>query len=157
MVGRDREVAQHLENVPAADAGAVYRGNDRLGDVTDEPVQRLDLEDAALGWAVVAGLLALLLVAAGTERSVPCPRQRHDADLPINPGHLERADQLVYGAAPKSVVSLGPVDRDPGHAAVSFVENVSHTESKRRACTRVGSATTPPRAGGSQGALRRSW
>src|SRR5262249_59918049 len=103
--GRDGGAAQPREDVPAADAGAVDRGNDRLGDVTDEPVQRLDFEDAALGRAVVAGLLALLLVAAGAERAVPCPRQCHDADLPVDPCHLERADQLVYGAAPKSVVS----------------------------------------------------
>ena len=64
----DGQVAQHVQHVAAADRDAVDRGDDRLGDVADQPVQVADLEQAALGRAVVAGLGALLQVAAGAER-----------------------------------------------------------------------------------------
>ena len=45
-VRRDRQVAQHVQHVPAADREAVDRGDHRLGDVPDQLVQIADLEHA---------------------------------------------------------------------------------------------------------------
>ena len=126
MVRRDREVAQHLQDVAAADGHAVDRGDDRLRDVADQAVERLDLEDAALGRAVVAGLQPLLLVAARAEGPLPGARQRHHSHRPIGPRQLERADQLVDRATAERVVTLRPVDRDPGQAALDLVEDIFH-------------------------------
>lgn len=60
-----------MEHVAAADGDAVDRRDDGLGDVADEFVQVADLEHAALGGAVVAGLRSLLDVAARAERLLP--------------------------------------------------------------------------------------
>jgi hypothetical protein len=76
VLGGDREVAHHVQHVAAADRDAVDRGDHRLRAVADQPVQRLDLEQAGLGGPVVAGLLALLLVAADAEGLVAGAGQR---------------------------------------------------------------------------------
>ena len=74
-VGGDGEVAEHVQDVAAADGEAVDGGDDRLGHVADDPVQRLDLEQTARRRPVVAGLHALLLITAGAERLVAGPGQ----------------------------------------------------------------------------------
>ena len=84
-VGGDREVAQHVQHVSAADRVAVHRGDHRLGDVADHAVQVLDLEQARLRRPVVAGLGALLLVAAGAEGPVAGAGEAHDADVAGRP------------------------------------------------------------------------
>jgi hypothetical protein len=53
------------------------RRDDGFRDRPNQPVQPLDLEKPALRRAVVAGLGALLLVAAGTERPVAGAGQHH--------------------------------------------------------------------------------
>ncbi len=80
-VGGDRQVAQHVQHVAAADREAVDRRDHRLGHVADRPVQRVDLEQAGLRRAVVAGLHPLLLVAAGAERLLAAPVRQIDADV----------------------------------------------------------------------------
>jgi NAD(P)-dependent dehydrogenase (short-subunit alcohol dehydrogenase family) len=44
-----------VQHVSSADRIAVDRGDDRLGQFPDQPVQRLDLEQARLGRPVVTG------------------------------------------------------------------------------------------------------
>ena len=105
-VGGDREVAEHVQHVAAADRVAVDRGDHRLGDLADQPVQVLDLEQARLRRAVVAGLGALLLVAAGAEGAVAGAGEADDADLGARPGPLEAVDQLVDGARAERVHAL---------------------------------------------------
>ena len=80
VVGGDRQVAQHVQHVAAADRDAVHGGDHGLGNVADHAVQRLDLEQARLGRPVVAGLVALLLVAARAERLVARAGQHDHAD-----------------------------------------------------------------------------
>ena len=104
-VGGDRQVAQHVQHVAAADREAVDGGDHGLGDVADHAVQRLDLEQPGLGRAVVAGLGALLLVAAGAERLLAGAGQADDADVGARPGALEAGDQLVDGAGAERVVA----------------------------------------------------
>ena len=95
-LGGDRQVAQHVQHVPAADRQAVDRRDDRLGDVADQPVQVADLEQAALGRAVVAGLGPLLDVAAGAERLVARAGEDHRLHAVVGPRGAERR-----GSAPR--------------------------------------------------------
>jgi hypothetical protein len=69
-------------------------------------VQCPDLEQARLGRAVVAGLVALLLVAAAQNALSPPPVST-DAHLAVGPGRLEAAHQLVDRAAAERVEALG--------------------------------------------------
>ena len=48
VLGGDRDVAEDVEHVPTADGVPVDGGDDRFGDVADEPVQRLHFEQAGL-------------------------------------------------------------------------------------------------------------
>ena len=124
MVCGDGEIAEHVEDVTTADGDAVHRRDHGLGDLADQPMEVLHLEDAVLGGAVVARLGPLLLIAAGAEGLVACAGDCDDADAAIGPGALEREDELVDGATPERVVALGPLDRDPGQAPVDFVADV---------------------------------
>ena len=112
VLGGDREVAQHVQDVPAADRDPVDGGDHRLRDVADDPVQPLDLEGAPLGLAVPAGLGPLLDVAAGAERPLAGGGEDDGGDPAVGPGVLERRDQLVDGAAAEGVHPVLPVDRD---------------------------------------------
>ena len=90
--------AQDVQHVPAPDRDPVDRGDDRLGDRADHPVQLLDLEQAVVRGSVIAGLCALLLVAA--RRRTPCrpaPVRTDHADVRVRPRQLEAVDQLVDG------------------------------------------------------------
>ena len=60
----------------AADGHAVDGGDHRLGDVADDAMEGLDLEDAGLGRTVVPGLLALL-------ETCPVIADRKELDLPF--------------------------------------------------------------------------
>src|SRR4030095_5502352 len=84
----------------------------------------LDLEETRLGRPVVAGLGALLLIAAGAERLVARAGQRADADRWIRPRRLEAVDQLVDGARAERVHALRPRDRDPREPALDGVGDV---------------------------------
>src|SRR5262249_59191930 len=52
ILRRDRQVADHMQHVSAADRDAIDRGDDRLGYVANDPVQPFDFERAPLGLAV---------------------------------------------------------------------------------------------------------
>src|SRR5439155_18588328 len=84
----DRQVAKDVKDVAAADRVAVHGRDHRLRHLADQAVQVLDLEQPGLGRAVVAGLRALLLVAAGAERAVARAGQADDADLRVGPRAL---------------------------------------------------------------------
>ena len=115
----------------AADRVAVHRGDHRLGHLADQPVQGLDLEQPRLRRAVVAGLGALLLVAAGAEGAIAGAGQADDADLGARPRPLEAADQLVDRAGAERVHALRAVDRDPGEAVLDLVADVGQLLHRR--------------------------
>ena len=95
-----------MEDVAAADREAVHRGDDRLGDVADQLVQVADLEHSALGRAVVAGLRALLDVAAGAERLLARAGEDDRLHRVVGPRRAEGLDQLLDGLAAEGVVAL---------------------------------------------------
>jgi hypothetical protein len=87
-------------------------------------VQILDLEQPRLGRAIVAGLGALLLVAAGREGAVAGAGQADHSHLVARPGALEAGDQLVDGACPEGVHALRSIDRDRREALLDLVADV---------------------------------
>src|ERR1700739_206877 len=108
----------------AANREPIDRRNDRLRDVTDDPMQRIHLEQAGFGRSVIAGFGALLLVTSGAEGLFAGPGQADSPDSRTPPSQFESPDQLVEGARPKRVVAVGPVDSDPRQAVVDLVGNV---------------------------------
>src|SRR3954447_9230472 len=124
VLAGDGDVAQHVQHVPPADGQAVDRGDDRLGDVADQLVQVADLEHAALRRPIVAGLRALLHVAAGAEGLLPRPGQDDRLDAPVRPRGAERGDELLDGLAAEGVVALRPVDGDDRDRPVGLVPDV---------------------------------
>src|SRR5207247_8666828 len=89
VLGGDREIAEDVQHVAAADREAVDHRDDRLRDVADRAVQSLDVHRAIEGSARgsgtfgargVAALAPLLLVPAGAERLVPGAGEHPDAE-----------------------------------------------------------------------------
>src|SRR4029077_4385270 len=122
--GGDADVAEDVEHVPSTDRDPVDRRDHRLWGLADPPVQVLDPEDAVLGRAVVAGLGALLLVAAGAERLLAGAGQDHRPDVLVRPGLEEGVHQLVDGPAAEGVVAGGAVDGGDRRWAFDGVEDV---------------------------------
>jgi hypothetical protein len=120
----DREVAADVKDVAAAHGDPVHGGDDRLGDVPDHAVERLDLEPARERGPVVTRLRTLLGVATRAEGPVTGTGQGDDPDAPVGPGALEAPDHLVDGAAAESVVAVGTVDRDPRQPTRHLVGDV---------------------------------
>ena len=126
VLGRDREIAQQVQDMAAADRIAVDRCDHGLGHLADRPVQRLHLEQPARGGPIVPALRALLLVATDAERPLARACQRRDADRRVRPGSLERGDQLIDRARAEGVQPLRAVDRDPREPVVDLVGYVLH-------------------------------
>src|ERR1019366_4233695 len=108
----DRQIAEHMEHVTAADRYPVDRSDDRLGHVADHAVQAFDLEDAPLRLAIGAGLGPLLHVATGTEGAIPRTGRDDGRHTRVNPGVFEGGQQLIDGPATEGVHPVRPVDRD---------------------------------------------
>jgi hypothetical protein len=123
-----------VQDVAATDRVAVHRRDHRFRDLTDQPVQVLDLEQSRSRGAVVAGLGALLLVAAGAKGTIARTGEADDPDVGTRPGALQALDQLVHGTCPKGIHPLRPVDRDRRQAILHLVEDVGqllHLSSSR--------------------------
>src|SRR5438445_289387 len=122
-VGGNRQVAQHVEHVTAADREAVDHRDHGLWNRADHSVKPVDVHAEAAG-AAVAARAALALVAAGGEGLVARAGQHGHADRAIGPGGAEGADQLVDGLGTKRIPHVGAVDRDPCNPVACVVEHV---------------------------------
>ena len=117
VVGRDRQVADDVQHVAAADRVAGDHRDDRLRQAADLDLEVEDVEaaDAPLGDGVVtdvAVVAANSLVAAGAERLGPLAGEDDGTDLGIVARQLERVRQLEQRLRPEGVADLRPVDRD---------------------------------------------
>ncbi len=131
--------------MPTPDRDAVDGRDHGLRNLPDQPVQALDLEQTGLARAVVAGLRALLLIAAGAEGPVAGAGQADHADLGRRPRAREQMDQLVDRPRPEGVHPVGPVDRDPGQAVLDFVAGVGQIHPSLL-CSNVKATTRPSSA-----------
>jgi len=122
VVGRDRQVADDVQHVAAADRVAGHHRDHRLRHPADLDVEVGDLEppdglvlagrprvDAG---DVAAAATADALIASRAECVGPLAGEDHDADIEILAGSCERVHKLDDGLGPERVADLGPVDRD---------------------------------------------
>src|SRR5690606_33367467 len=113
VLRRDREVADHVQDVAAADSVAVDKGDDRDRQGADLTLEVQDVEPGdAVGSDVAPGVALVTLVAAGAERPVPGPGEQHASDRRVVADPREGVDELADRFRPERVVDLGPVDRD---------------------------------------------
>ena len=117
VVGGDRQVADEVEDVAAADRVAGDHRDHRLRQAADLDLQVADVEaaDALLGDLVVADVAVVAadpLVAAGAEGLVARAGEDDRADLGVVAGRLEGVAELDQRLRPEGVADLGPVDRD---------------------------------------------
>src|SRR5208282_6659114 len=108
-IGRDRKVADYMEDVSSADCVAVDRGDNRLRNVADDFVQRFDVHPAAIAAATAHGL-----VTARAEGAVAGAGQNHHPDRTVLPGVPKRLHHLVHGLTAERVADLRTVDCDGG-------------------------------------------
>ena len=129
VVGGDRQVADEVQHVAAADRVAGDHRHDRLGQPADLHVQVGDVEapDACAGRPVVvvevAGVAAHALVAARAEGVRPLAGEHDHADLGVLARVLERAGDLDDRARAEGVAHLRAGDRDlrdPGVGSADF-------------------------------------
>ena len=117
VVGRDREVADDVQHVAAADRVARDHRHDRLRqpahlDVQVGDVEAPDAREAVALVLQVAGVAAHALVAAGAERVRALAGEHDHADRLVLAGALERLGDLDDRARAERVADLGPRDRD---------------------------------------------
>ena len=113
VVGGDREVADEVQDLAAADRVAGDHRDDRLRQPAHLHVQVGDVEAPdrrALGH--VAGVAAHALVAAGAERQRALAGEDDRADLRVLAGELQRLRDLHDRLRAEGVADLGAVDRD---------------------------------------------
>jgi hypothetical protein len=126
LTAGQRQVAHHVQAVPAAGGPAVDQTDDRLGHEPDQPLHLEDVQPAGLrgvdrvgrlpGRVLVAGAATDALVASGAERPAAVlggrtvAGQQHDADAGRHACMVEDAVELVDGVRPERVAHLGPVE-----------------------------------------------
>src|SRR5438093_4443978 len=151
VLGRDREVAHDVEDVPAADRVAVDERDHRDRQRADEPLQ---VEDVEAGDAVrpdVAAASLHALVAARAERLVAGTGEEGDADRWVVADVPERVDELGHGLRPEGVADFRSRDRDardPGAGLV--VADVGELADRGPGDGHHGSLMSAPRLCGSE-------
>src|SRR2546428_3265912 len=152
VLGRDREVAKHVQDVAAADGEAVHGRDHGLGDVADEAVGIGRLEQAVRCRAVVTRLRSLLDVAAHAEGAVACTGQDDCVRVVVRPRALERVDKFLDGPGTEGVEPAGPVYGDDRHRAVDVVEDVLVISHQSARSSKVPVPSPPP-----QHIVTRAW
>ena len=129
VVGRDRQVADDVQHVPAADRVAGNQGNHDLRHGPNELLEVQDVEPRDAVPAHVPGGPPDALVAAGA-KGVLAVRVRSgageedDPDLRVLAGVGEGLDHLADGLGAERVALLRPVDRHLGDPVRLVVEDV---------------------------------
>ena len=129
VVGGDREVADEVQDLPAADGVAGDRRQHRLRQAADLQVQVAGVEaaDALAGDLVVADVAVVAadpLVAAGAERLLAGAGEDDRGDLDVVARPAEGVAELGQRLRAEGVAHLGPVDRDPRDRLGALVEDV---------------------------------
>ncbi len=113
VLGGDREVADDVQDVAAADRVPRDHRNDWLGRAADLHVQVGDVEAPdRVGFALVAAVAAHPLVAARAERVGTLAGEHDHADGGVLAGAREGVAQLDDGLRAEGVADLWTVDRD---------------------------------------------
>ena len=125
VVGGDREVADEVQHVAAADRVAGHHRHHRLGQPADLHVQVGDVEAPdARAARDVAGVAAHALVAAGAERVRALAGQHDHADLAVLARLVQRVGDLDQRLGPERVADLRAIDGDLGDPLGDLVADV---------------------------------
>ena len=125
VVGRDREVADHVQHLAAAHRVAGHHRDDRLRQAPHLHVEVGHVEAADAGAAGhVAGVAAHVLVAARAEGQRPLAGEDDHPDRGVLARALERVRDLDQRLRPERVAHLRAVDRDLGDAVGELVADV---------------------------------
>src|SRR5215217_817994 len=116
---RDREVADHVQDVPAANGEAVHRGDDWLLVALDQVVDVQDGQDARIRVRV----FEVLLPAANAEEALARAGQHEYPRPRLEPRLLEHRLQLTAHLGVEHVPVVGTVQRDTADGAVLLVED----------------------------------
>ena len=121
VVGGDRQVAHHVQDVAAADGEAGHHGDDRQRTAAHLPLELQHVEAVDALGVLVAGVAAHLLVAAGAERQVARAGQDDHADAAVVGRVAQRVHHFLHRQRREGVADVRAVDRDLGDA-VGLVE-----------------------------------
>ncbi len=135
VVGRNGDVADQVQDVPAADGVAGDHGDDRLGDAAHQDLEVEDVEaaDAALGDLVVTDVAVVtpdLLVPARAEGVGALAAEDDGADVGVVPGHGEGVRQLEERLGTEGVPPLRAADRQLCDALCDVVADVLERTSR---------------------------
>ena len=130
VLGRDRQVADEVEDVAAADGVARDHRDHGLRQAADLHVEVADVQapDALLRDLVIADVAVIAadaLVAARAERLVAGAREDDRADLGVVARAVEGVAKLGQGLRAEGVPDLWPVDRDLRDPVALLVEEVA--------------------------------
>src|SRR6478736_1104732 len=129
VVGRDGEVADHMQHVAAADGVTGDERDDDLGHRADELLDVENVEPRHARVVDVAAVPAHRLVTAGAKGVLAVlrrarAREEHDTDLLVLPRVEQGRVHLDHRLRPEGVALLRAVDGDAGDAAGLVVEDV---------------------------------
>ena len=129
VVRGNRQVANHLQHMAAADGVARHQRDDHLRHRADEPLQIQHVEPRRPALVLVARRAAHALVAAGAKgvlavRVRPRAGQQHDADGRVLARVGEGVNHLEHRFRAERVALVRPVDRHLRDAVALVVEDV---------------------------------
>ena len=150
----DRQVADHLQHVAAADREAVDACDHRLLQLVDRLVHFERRQHAG----IEPGRFGAVLAPADAEKPVACAGQHDHPGAGLAPDRVDALAHLVAGLDGKHVPVIGPVQRDGPDRAVLFIEDrlVAHSRASSfvgRACLRETPAMSQPVPAGRDDAL----
>jgi len=112
VLGGHCEVSEHVQHMAPADGDAVDCRDDGFWDVAHDAMQSLDLERPPFRLTVPTRLRLFLHVTAAAECSLSSTGEDRSRHPPVDPGVLERRDQLIDRPTAERVQARRPVDRD---------------------------------------------
>ena len=122
IVRRDGQIADHMQNVTAANGITGHHGHDGFGQAADLLLHIEDIETRNAIGADVAAITAHLLVATGAEGFVPLAREDDHTDRGVVAAMIERILHFLHGLRTEGITDFGTVDRDLGNAVVRLLE-----------------------------------
>jgi hypothetical protein len=125
IVGRDGQVADHVQDMTAADGVAGHHGHHRFGCAPDLDLEVEDVQPPHPGFVLVPVLAPDPLVAARTEGLGALAGEDDHPHLGIVPGGVEGVAQFEERPGPEGVPDLGPADGDLGHPLGRLIADIA--------------------------------
>src|SRR6266581_6278639 len=119
----DGQIAEHMQDMAAADGIAIDLGNHGLGNLAHQTVQVTHLQARCPLFVLIPALAANFLIATSTEIAL-LARQNHDADTIVVPGIVECLHHFIDGPWSKSIEDPWAIDTNSCNAVLFGVYNI---------------------------------